>query len=206
LLLFGAAIAIGWDAIGKFNNPEPVAGNQIMIVAAIGVVINTITALLFMKGQKEDLNIKGAFLHMAADAGISLGVVIAGLLILTTNFLWIDPVMSLLIIAVILWSTWKLFIDAINLALDAVPKNININEVKDFLVTNKDVENVHDLHVWALSTSENALSAHVIALDNYTDQLLVEIQNGLRKKFGIVHTTIQIEKKDQNDLNCINCD
>lgn len=206
LLLFGAAIAIGWDAIGKFNNPEPVAGNQIMIVAAIGVVINTITALLFMKGQKEDLNIKGAFLHMAADAGISLGVVFAGLLILTTNFLWIDPVMSLLIITVILWSTWKLFIDAINLALDAVPKNINIKEVKNFLVTNKDVENVHDLHVWALSTTENALSAHVIALDNYTDQLLVEIQHGLRKKFGIVHTTIQIEKKDQNDLNCINCD
>ncbi len=206
LLLFGAAFAIGWDAVGKFNNPEPVAGNQIMIVAAIGVVINTFTALLFMKGQKEDLNIKGAFLHMAADAGISLGVVIAGLLILTTNILWIDPLMSLLIIAVILWSTWKLFIDAINLALDAVPKNININEVKDFLVTNKDVENVHDLHVWALSTTENALSAHVIAVDNCTDKLLVEIQNGLRKKFGIVHTTIQIEKKDQNDLNCINCD
>ncbi len=91
-------------------------------------------------------------------------------------------------------------------SLENPSKNININEVKDFLVTNKDVENVHDLHVWALSTTENALSAHVIAVDNCTDKLLVEIQNGLRKKFGIVHTTIQIEKKDQNDLNCINCD
>jgi len=105
LLLFGAVIAIGWDAIGKFNNPEPVAGTQVMIVAGIGVVINSITALLFMKGQKDDLNIKGAFLHMAADAGVSLGVVIAGLLINLTGIQWIDPVMSFIIILVILWGT-----------------------------------------------------------------------------------------------------
>src|SRR6056297_1231749 len=132
LLLFGAVAVIAWDAIGKFKNPEPVAGSQVMMVAGIGVVINTLTALLFMKGQKDDLNIKGAFLHMAADAGVSLGVVVAGLLINLTGKLWIDPVTSFLIIAVILWGTWRLFTDSVDLALDAVPKHINLEKVREF--------------------------------------------------------------------------
>ena len=131
LLLFGAVALIARDAIGKFENPEPVAGTQVMIVAGIGVFVNTITALLFMKGQKDDLNIKGAFLHMAADAGVSLGVVVAGLFINLTGKQWIDPVMSLLIIMVILWGTWRLFIDSLDLALDAVPKHIDIEKVRD---------------------------------------------------------------------------
>jgi cobalt-zinc-cadmium efflux system protein len=162
-LLFGAVIAIGWDAIGKFKNPEPVAGTQVMIVAGIGVLINTITALMFLKGQKDDLNIKGAFLHMAADAGVSLGVVISGLLIVKTGLHWIDPIMSFIIIIVILWGTWKLFIESIRLALDAVPSNIKLEEVKSSILNTEGVIELHDLHLWAMSTNENALSAHVIA-------------------------------------------
>lgn len=195
LLLFGAVAVIAWDAIGKFKNPEPVAGSQIMIVAAIGVVINTLTALLFMKGQKDDLNIKGAFLHMTADAGVSLGVVVAGLLINLTGKQWIDPVTSFLIIAVIIWGAWRLFTDSVNLALDAVPKHINLEKVRDFLLSQKGVENVHDLHVWAMSTTKVALTAHLIMPDGVDDNFIARLQNELDQKFGINHTTFQIENK-----------
>jgi cobalt-zinc-cadmium efflux system protein len=203
-LLFGAVIAIGWDAVDKLINPEPVAGTQVMIVAGIGVVINTITALMFLKGQKDDLNIKGAFLHMAADAGVSLGVVISGLLILKTGLQWIDPIMSFIIILVILWGTWKLFTESIRLALDAVPKNIDLEEVKASILNHDEVEAIHDLHIWAMSTSENSLSAHLIAPHANQDKLLNDIQNIVSKQYSITHLTIQIEK-DNSQLNCKEC-
>ncbi|MUP39604.1 MULTISPECIES: cation diffusion facilitator family transporter [Labilibaculum] len=203
-LLFGAVIAIAWDAIGQFKNPEPVAGAQVMIVAGIGVLINTITALMFLKGQKDDLNIKGAFLHMAADAGVSLGVVISGLLIVKTGLNWIDPIMSFIIILVIMWSTWKLFIESIRLALDAVPKNIELDEVKSTILNQNGVEGLHDIHIWAMSTTENALSAHLIAPNSNPDQLLKDIQDILSKKYNINHLTLQIEKEDIQ-LNCKEC-
>lgn len=195
LLLFGAVIAIGWDAVGKFKNPEPVAGTQVMIVAGIGVVINTITALLFMKGQKDDLNIKGAFLHMAADAGVSLGVVVAGLLINLTGIQWIDPVMSFIIILVILWSTWRLFTDSIDLALDAVPKQIRLDKVRNFLLSQNGVNDIHDLHVWAMSTTQIALTAHLIMPKGFNDEFISELQKKLEHEFGIGHTTFQIENE-----------
>lgn len=195
LLLFGAVIAIGWDAFGKFANPQPVAGTQVMIVAGIGVVINTITALMFLKGQKDDLNIKGAFLHMAADAGVSLGVVIGGLLIAKTGLLWIDPVMSFLIIIVILWGTWKLFIESINLALDAVPKHINIEEVRAFLLNKEGIEKIHDFHIWGMSTSQVGLTAHLIMPQSPGDDFISNLQKELQKEFKINHTTFQIENK-----------
>jgi len=195
LLLFGAVAVIAWDAIGKFKNPEPVAGSQVMMVAGIGVVINTLTALLFMKGQKDDLNIKGAFLHMAADAGVSLGVVIAGLLINLTGKQWIDPVTSFLIIAVILWGTWRLFTDSVDLALDAVPKHINLEKVREFLLAKKGVENVHDLHIWAMSTTKTALTAHLIIPEGINDSFIGHLQKELQQKFGINHTTLQIENE-----------
>ncbi|WP_167604655.1 cation diffusion facilitator family transporter [Maribellus sediminis] len=201
LLLFGAVGFIAWDAIGKIQNPEPVAGTQVMIVAGIGVVINTITALLFMKGQKEDLNIKGAFLHMAADAGVSLGVVIAGLLIMSTGALWIDPLTSFVIIAVVLWGTWKLFTDSLRLALDAVPNHIKVEEVRTFLEAQKGVINVHDLHIWAMSTTKVALTAHLIMPGGNDDAFLARLQNDLEHRFGIGHTTFQIEK-EQVEANC----
>ena len=188
LLLFGAVVAIGWDAVMKLQNPQPVGGTQIMIVAGIGVVINTITALLFIKGQKNDLNIRGAFLHMAADAGVSLGVVVAGLLILLTGKLWIDPVMSFIIIAVILWGTWRLFSDSVNLALDAVPKNIDVEKVRSFIEKKEGVENLHDLHIWAMSTTQVALTAHLVMTNGNNDRFITDLQNELNEKFNIGHT------------------
>ncbi len=203
-LLFGAVIAIGWDAIDKFKNPQPVAGTQVMIVASIGVVINTITALMFLKGQKDDLNIKGAFLHMAADAGVSLGVVISGLLIIKSGLQWIDPAMSLIIILVIIWGTWKLFIESIRLALDAVPSGLDIDKVKTLIINQAGVDDVHDLHLWAISTNENALSVHVITQIEKPDDLIKSIQELLLDEFSIKHATIQIEK-DNTQLTCKKC-
>jgi len=201
-LLFGAVIAIGWDAVGKFKNPEPVAGTQVMIVAGIGVFINTITALMFLKGQKDDLNIKGAFLHMAADAGVSLGVVVSGLLIVKTGLQWIDPVVSFIIILVILWGTWKLFTESIRLALDAVPDNIKFENVKSAILETSEVMDLHDLHIWALSTNENALSVHVLTSTQDTDSLISDLQHKLAEQFNIKHVTVQLEKEN---LNCKKC-
>jgi cobalt-zinc-cadmium efflux system protein len=193
MLLFGAVVIIAWDAAVKIRNPEPVAGTQVMIVAAIGLIINAVTAILFMKGQREDLNIRGAFLHMAADAGVSLGVVIAGLLIRLTGLPWIDPVTSFLIIAVILWGTWRLFTDSLDLALDAVPKNIKVEKVRDFLLAKEGVTDIHDLHIWAMSTTRVALTAHLIMPGGNDDNFIARLQKELEKEFGISHTTFQIE-------------
>ncbi len=204
LLLFGAVIAIAWNAIGKFNNPEPIAGSQVMIVAGIGVVINTITALLFIKGQKDDLNIKGAFLHMAADAGVSLGVVIAGLMIKLTGIQWIDPIMSFVIILVILWGTWRLFTDSIDLALDAVPKHIKLKDVRKFLLSQDGVKDIHDLHIWAMSTTQVALTAHLIMPKGFKDNFISVLQHQLKNEFDIKHTTFQIEN-ERIEKKCNDC-
>ncbi len=201
LLLFGAVVVIAWDAIGKLENPKPVGGKQVMIVAGIGVVINTVTALLFMKGKKKDLNIKGAFLHMAADAGVSLGVVVAGLLISVTGKQWIDPVTSFLIIAVILWGTWQLFTDSIDLALDAVPEHIDLEKVRDFLLSKNGVSDIHDLHIWAMSTTQVALTAHLIMPEGQDDEFIGELQQELDHRFGINHTTFQVEN-EMIEKNC----
>ena len=205
MLLFGAVIAIGWDAVGKLQNPEPVAGTQVMIVAGIGVVVNTLTALLFMKGQKEDLNIKGAFLHMAADAGVSLGVVVAGLMIRITGALWIDPVMSFVVIAVILWGTWRLFTDSVDLALDAVPKHISIEKVRNYLLAKHGVNDIHDLHIWAMSTTQVALTVHLVMPEGGDDEFIAKLRKSLDREFGINHTTFQIENETvEKDCNT-NC-
>lgn len=199
LLLFGAAGVIGWEAWRKLFEPAEVAGTKVMIVAGIGVVINTVTALLFIQGQKEDLNIKGAFLHMAADAGVSLGVVVAGLLINLTGAMWIDPVTSFVILFVIVYGTWDLFIDSINLALDAVPKDVDYEEVQAFLKEKVPIKEVHDLHIWAMSTTENALSAHIVTAEEVPDDFLERIKKELKDLFNITHTTIQIEHSGLDD-------
>lgn len=196
LLLFGAMAAIGWDAVSKIKNPEPVASVQVMWVAGVGVVVNTFTALLFMKGQKHDLNIRGAFLHMVADAGVSVGVVIAGLLITLTGALWIDPIISFMIIIVVLWGTWRLFTDSINLALDAVPRHIDLEKVRNFLLDQKGVVDIHDLHIWAMSTTAVALTAHLVMPAGYHDSFILNLQQELKNNFGIEHTTFQIEQHD----------
>jgi cobalt-zinc-cadmium efflux system protein len=194
-LLFVAVAAIGWDSYNKLRNPQPVAGEQIMTVAGIGVIINTLTALLFLKGQKHDLNIRGAFLHMAADAGVSLGVVLAGLLINVTGRFRIDPAMSFIIILVILYSTWGLFSDSVSLALDAVPKNINLGKVRQFIESQEGVESLHDLHIWAMSTTQSALTAHLVMPAGNDDEFISMLQRELKKRFNIGHTTFQIEKQ-----------
>ncbi len=201
LLLFGAVVAIGWDAIGKFNDPQPVGGTRIMIVAGIGVVINTITALLFIKGQKEDLNVRGAFLHMAADAAVSMGVVVAGLVISLTGIYWIDPAMSFIIIAVILYGTWQLFSDSVNLALDAVPKDINVEEVRKFIENKKGVESVHDLHIWAMSTTQVALTSHLVMPGGNDDDFIRELNKDLQNEFNIIHTTFQVETENLESIH-----
>lgn len=194
VVLLIAIGAIAWEAVGRLTTPAPVASTTVMVVAAIGVAINTATALLFMAGQKDDLNIRGAFLHMAADAGVSLGVVLAGAGILVTGWLWIDPVVSLLVALVILVGTWGLLRDSVNLALDAVPEHIDLSDVQTYLRNVPNVVDVHDLHIWGMSTSESALTAHLV-IPNGTgnDSLLAQLERGLHDTFGIEHATIQIE-------------
>jgi cobalt-zinc-cadmium efflux system protein len=199
VLLFGAAIGIGYDAIRKFFNPVEIPGTTVMIVASVGIVINTATALLFMKGQKDDLNIKGAFLHMAADAGVSLAVVVSGLLIYLYNVTWIDPVMSLIILVVIVYGTWGLFKDSVNLALDKVPEHINLREVNDFIKSLDGVESVHDLHIWAMSTNQVAMTVHIVRPDGCTDEFLEQTKNAIADNFDIDHITLQVEQSEKLD-------
>lgn len=197
ILLLVALGGITWEAIGRFFDQKPVEGMTVIVVAAIGVVINTITALLFVSGQKHDLNIRGAFLHMAADAGVSFGVVVAGVIIMVTGWLLVDPLISLLIVAVILVGTWSLLRDSMDLAIDSVPKGIDIAGIKRYLTSLETVSQIHDLHVWALSTTEVALSVHLIIDDDSSDDgFLPKLQEQLHDRFSIEHSTIQVERQD----------
>jgi cobalt-zinc-cadmium efflux system protein len=207
ILLFFALGGITWEAVGRFFNPKPIEGMTIITVAAIGVVVNSVTALLFVSGQKRDLNIRGAFLHMAADAAVSLGVVLSGIIILVKGWVVVDPLISLLIVVVILVSTWNLFRDSMNLAIDSVPENIDINGIKKYLTGLDKVIQIHDLHVWPLSTTEVALSVHLImAVDNLSRDFLPKLQRHLHDRFQIEHSTIQIERENDDpcllDKNC----
>jgi len=193
LMLLVAVGVIIWEAVHRLQNPSPVAGMTMMLVAGLGVLINTGTALLFMKGSSHDLNIRGAFLHMAADAIVSLGVVIAGGLILWTGKLWIDPVISLVIAVVIVLSTWGLLRDSLNLAFDAVPRHIDAPTVEAFLQDLPGVTAVHDLHIWAMSTSDTALTAHLIMPAGSNDDFLELTSKQLSERFRIGHSTMQIE-------------
>lgn len=199
IILLIAVGAITIEAIRKLFNPEPIGGTTMMIVAGIGVIVNTLTALLFLKGREKDLNIKGAFLHMAADAGVSLGVVAAGFLINLTGFYLLDPIISFIIVIVITIGTWSLLKDSLNLSMDAVPNHINVEEVEKFLSQINGVTEVHDLHIWAMSTTEIALTVHLVIPDGQTDdKFLGKICEQLHHKFEIEHSTIQIEKNPQS--------
>jgi cobalt-zinc-cadmium efflux system protein len=186
--------AIAWEAVRRFNAPADVAARTVIWVSLLGIGINTATALMFMSGRKGDLNIRGAFLHMAADAAISAGVVVAGFAILWTSWHWIDPVVSLLISAVIVWGTWDLLRESVNLALQAVPENIEPEKVEQYLEQLPGISKVHDLHIWAMSTTETALTAHLVKPDGKLDDpLLDQIQHELHDRFGIEHMTVQLE-------------
>ncbi len=197
IMLLVALGGIIWEAIGRLIVPQPVVGKMVMVVAAIGVLINTITAMLFFSGQKDDLNIKAAYLHMAADAGVSLGVVVAGLLIVLTGWLRIDSLSSIVIAVIILIGTWSLLRESLDLAIDSVPKNIDLDGIKSYLLGLDGVLHYHDLHVWPLSTTETALSVHLVMATACQDSnFLTNIQQSLHDRFLIEHSTIQVEQAD----------
>lgn len=192
-LLLLAVGAIVWEAVRRFGSPEPVLPGPVIAVAAIGVVINTATALMFMRGH-HDLNVRGAFLHMTADAAVSLGVVVAALVIWGTGWTWIDPAVSLAIAAVIVAGTWSLLRDSLDLALDATPRGIDPAAVRAWLSDQPGVTEVHDLHIWAMSTTETALTVHLTRPDNAdADDFLHETAHGLDQRFRIGHPTLQVE-------------
>jgi cobalt-zinc-cadmium efflux system protein len=195
LLLLIAIGAIAYEAIGRLANPQPVESGTVMIVAAIGIVINGLTAWLFARGRKGDINIRGAYLHMAADAAVSAGVVVAGLLIGLTGWLWLDPVTSLAIVAVIFFGTWSLLKDSVAMSLDRVPDGIVPAEVTRALTELPGVTRVHDLHIWSMSTTEIALTAHlVIPTGSPGDTFLHDAAAMLSERFQIGHATLQIER------------
>ncbi|CAN5398019.1 cation diffusion facilitator family transporter [soil metagenome] len=206
VILLVAMGSLAWEAVHRLQAPSPIEGITVMVVAAIGVVINGITAALFMAGSKNDLNIRGAFLHMAADALVSVGVVIAGGLYLWRGWSWIDPVMSLIIAAVIVIGTWSLFRQSLHLMFDGVPDNIRLNEVRRRLQELPGVLLVHDLHVWAMATSENALTAHLVFNGNQEEReaLLLSANEMLHHHFELRHVTLQLESEDFAK-NCVPC-
>lgn len=201
VVLLVAMGGIAWEAINRFSNPASISGVTIIWVALIGVAINTATALLFVSGRKEDLNIKGAFLHMAADALVSVGVVLAGIAILTTGWLWFDPAISLIIVCVVVVGTWQLLKDSLNLSLDAVPDRIEPAAVRTFLAELPGVAQIHDLHIWAMSTTETALTVHLVMPEGHPgDRFLADVCEELHYYFGIEHSTIQIEINDSDSF------
>ena len=200
LLLLIAVGVISWEAIERFTQPVQVAGNTIMAVAGVGVVINLLTALLFLRGRKNDINIQGAFLHMAADAGVSLGVVFAGFMTNIYPVNWIDPSVSLVVAAAILVSTWGLFRDSTALLLHAVPPGIDPQKVRDLLKQNENVISIHDLHIWAMSTTETALTAHLVVVQGCAyDKLIDTLRKALLDQFNIEHVTLQLEGESEID-------
>ncbi len=185
---------LSWEAIGRFRDPQPVAAGTVMIVAGAGILINGLCAWLFASGRKGDLNIRGAFAHMAADALVSVGVVLAGLMILLTGWLWLDPAVSLIVNAVIVWGTWGLLRDSVAMSLDAVPSGIDPQRVGAFLSATAGVEGIHDLHIWSMSTTETALTAHLVMPGGHPgDSFLVDLCGKLKERFGIGHATLQVE-------------
>jgi cobalt-zinc-cadmium efflux system protein len=199
VFLLVAVGAIAYEAIGRFANPQPVESVTVMTVAAIGIVVNGVTAWLFASGRKSDINIRGAYLHMAADAAVSAGVVVAGFVILGTGWLWIDPLTSLVIVVVIMAGTWGLLRDSIAMSLDRVPTGIAPGEVEASLVALPGVTRVHDLHIWSMSTTEVALTAHLVMPDGSPgDAFLHDTGAMLHDRFEIGHITIQIERNEDD--------
>lgn len=193
-LLVAGVTLILWESIGRLGHPEEVPGGTLMIVAGIGILINGLTALLFMKGSKGDVNIRGAFVHMAADAGVSLGVVLAGGLVILTGWTIVDPLVGIAIALLILFSSWELLSESLNLALNAAPKSVDLAALRSWILEHPGVKDIHDLHVWPLSTRKTALTAHVqIGGVSDTDALLHALAHGLHEKFDIDHSTIQTE-------------
>lgn len=206
MVLVFASGFIAFESIEKFFSPSPIQTVPVIVVAGIGILVNAGTALLFMRGSKDDLNLKGAYLHLAYDALISVGVVIAGVTIHFTGWLWVDSIAGLLIVVIILGGTWGLLKDSINLILDAVPEGVDQHSVKNYLEGIPGVTQVHDLHIWAMSTNETCLTAHLVMPLNTlwdSEDGHTKIGKELLLKYKIHHVTLQVEK--DTDCNHVNC-
>jgi len=203
--------AIGYEAIHRLMDPQPLPGKTISLVAAIGIVINTVTALLFLRGKDNDLNIRGAFLHLLSDAIVSAGLVVGGLLIFYTHLFWIDAVLSLIVAIIILFSTWRLLKDSLRLSLDGVPEGIEIPKIKAIIEKMKDVKDFHHIHIWAISTTENALTAHLVVARN-SDMATVEaLKHRIKHELlhqKIQHATLEVEMENApcDEPDCADCD
>jgi cobalt-zinc-cadmium efflux system protein len=199
IFLLAAVVFIVYETIDRLKNTAEIDAESVMIVASVGIAVNAFTAWLFLKDKNHDLNVRSAFTHFVADAMVSLGVVVAGVIVAFTGILWVDSLVSFIIVAVILYSIYHLLIDSVNLALDAVPENINIEEVREFLNKLPEVTGVHDLHIWALSTTDAALTVHLSTCEQTGLSFITSIQNQLHEKFSIGHATIQIEFGSKED-------
>lgn len=197
VLLLVATGAIAWEAIGRFSDPGEVAGRTVMLVAGIAVVVNAGSAWLLIAGRDGDLSVRGAFLHLAADAAVSVGVVLAGAVIVLWGWTWIDPVVSLAISGVIVWSTWGLLRESLQMSMNAVPPSIEPSDVCGYLETLPGVAGIHDLHIWAMSTTENALTCHLVMPKGHPgDAFFERVSHDLAHRFAIQHPTFQIELGD----------
>ena len=197
MLLLVAIVVIVWESALRFSHPQAIATGPVVWIATIGILVNAFTAWLFMRGSKTDLNVRGAYLHMLADAAVSAGVVVSALVMAVTGWLWLDPATSLVIAAVIALSSWRLLMDSLHLSLDAVPPHINAEAVGHYLASESCVKELHDLHIWALSTEAVALTAHVVCPAGHPgDAWLARVCDELHDKHGIDHATIQVETGD----------
>jgi cobalt-zinc-cadmium efflux system protein len=197
VVLLAATGAIAWESIRRLRTPQPVEATTVIAVAAIAAVVNTASALLFLRERKHDLNVRAAFLHLAADAGIAAGVVVAGVVVMRTGWLWVDPAASLVVALLILVSTWSLLRHSTDLVLDAVPAGVDAEAVRAYLTSLPRVLEVHDLHIWAMSTTETALTAHLVMPANSTEpHFLGHVCGELLRRFGIPHATLQVDPED----------
>jgi cobalt-zinc-cadmium efflux system protein len=203
LLLMVACGAIAWEAIHRFAHPEAVAGTTVSIVAAVGVLVNGFSAWLFMAGSKDDINVRGAYLHMAADAALSLGVVVAGLVVMYTGWAWIDPAVSVVIVVIIVAGTWSLLRESLQMALAGVPAGVDAGKITAFLKSQPGVSEVHDVHIWAMSTTETALTAHLVMPGGYPGDATIDgIVAHLREDCSIHHCTLQVEQGTTKHAGC----
>lgn len=207
LVLVVAVGIIGYEAIQRLSEPRPIPGFTVAAVASVGIIVNTISAWLFHRNKEEDLNVKGAYLHLAADAAVSAGVVIAGILMQVTGWLWLDPAISFFILAVILWSTWGVLRDSFRLALDGVPIRVDTGAIRMAAINTRGVIDIHHIHVWAMSTTENALTAHLVLADTVTPEAAAEIKHQFRhtlEHLNITHATLETEYGSE-DCRCRDC-
>lgn len=204
LVLVAVSGGLIWEASRRLFAPEETAPLIVMAAAGAGVLINGATALLFLAGRKHDVNVRGAYLHMLGDAGVSATVICAGAAIWMTGLNWIDPAISIAVVSLILWSAWGLLRESLDLALDAAPRGIDVAAVRAHLLAQPGVLAVHDLHVWAMSANANALTAHLVRPEGRDDAFLVQLREGITDRFGIAHVTVQVERSKPDD--CVECD